>query len=239
MSKLEAQLQPIVRTRLSHTVVDRLRAFIRRQQLQPGDRLPSERSLRADFGVSQNSVREALRILETLGVIDVFPGKGAFIRDDAAGDARSFADWLTRHRETLESHFEARLILEPSMCALAVRRMTPAQLTEMQEVTIELENKITGGDLLGAVITDGMFHRTIARAAHNKTLLLFMDGVLRFFFEQGRPSLQMPGRMETTATEHRKILKAFETRDPAAARAAMKLHLGRALSRYMKYVPKS
>src|SRR6267142_105801 len=132
------ELGPIKSTRIYEEIVRQVKQLIAEGRFKSGDRLPPERELAEKFVVSRTSVREALRALESLGLIDIRPGEGTFVREVSI-DALvgPLALLMTSQREAIGELFEARRVLEPAIAALAASRATPDR---SEEHTSELQS---------------------------------------------------------------------------------------------------
>jgi GntR family transcriptional repressor for pyruvate dehydrogenase complex len=223
-------LKPIAKKRLSQDAVDQLREMIIKEKLKPGTRLPSERELIKNLQIGRSSVREALRILEIMGLIEVKPGSGAFVTATKEDLFLPLSSWISHHRETLDHHFEARLVIEPRAAAFAARRVSPKIIKAMKKTLAEFQEKMDSDELIGAILADQEFHRLVAQATTNKTLMLLMDTIVRFLFDGWKATLRVKGRLNKTVQEHQAILKAIERGKPEEASAAMETHLKNALS---------
>lgn len=223
-------LKPIAKKRLSQDAVDQLREMIIKKKFKPGTRLPSERELIKKLQISRSSVREALRILEIMGLIEVKPGSGAFVTGTKEDLFLPLSLWISHHRETLDHHFEARLVIEPRAAAFAARRVSPKIIRAMKKVLADFQEKINSDDLIGAILADQEFHRLVAQATANKTLMLLMDTIVRFLFDGWKATLRAKGRLNKTVEEHQAILRAIERGKPEEASVAMETHLKNALS---------
>src|SRR5262244_2987720 len=131
-------LAPIKSTRIYEEIVRQIKSMITEGRLKSGDQLPPERDLAEKFLVSRTSVREALRALESRGLIEIRAGEGAFIRDISVETLiEPLALVILPHREAVGELFEARRLLEPAISALAARRATREELTEMERILEE------------------------------------------------------------------------------------------------------
>src|SRR3989475_331886 len=129
------ELEPIKSTRIYEEIVRQVKQLIGEGKLKSGDRLPPERDLAEKFMVSRTSVREALRALQSRGLIDIRAGEGAFIRDISVDTLiEPLALVILPHREAVGELFEARRLLEPAIAALAARRATREELGEMERI---------------------------------------------------------------------------------------------------------
>src|SRR2546427_6289572 len=129
------ELAPIKSTRIYEEIVRQIKAMIAEGRLKSGDQLPPERDLAEKFLVSRTSVREALRALESLGLIEIRPGEGTFVREVSIESLiQPLALVMVSQREAIGELFEARRLLEPALAALAARRATPEELQEMHRI---------------------------------------------------------------------------------------------------------
>jgi GntR family transcriptional regulator, transcriptional repressor for pyruvate dehydrogenase complex len=113
------KFKPIKRRRLSEIAVEQIRDFILSNGMKAGDKLPSENEMVIQLGVSRVSVREAIRILEISGILEVRHGRGVFVKELTGDIFVPLGQWVSMKKQTLQQHFETRLILEPGIAALA------------------------------------------------------------------------------------------------------------------------
>jgi GntR family transcriptional regulator, transcriptional repressor for pyruvate dehydrogenase complex len=223
-------LKPINRSRLSEAAIDQIKDLIVSQQLEPGSKLPSERKLVEELQISRASVREALRILEIMGLVEVKPGKGAYVKGLTGDLFVPLPNWLSDHKETLHNHFEARLVLEPAAAGFAAIRATKHDIRKLGDSLSEFRGKLADKDVVGMISSDIHFHSQIGAATGNKTIKLLMDTITRFLFDGWKATLRVEGRPQKTVVEHGKILKAIIEKDEKKARSAMKRHLKNAVN---------
>jgi GntR family transcriptional regulator, transcriptional repressor for pyruvate dehydrogenase complex len=233
-------LYPIYKTRLSQFAVQRIKDYMEAEHLQPGDRLPSERNLIERFGISRTSVREAFGILEMMGFVEIKAGSGTFVLRTDFDHSRTYTDLAQKlsdagsmSKKEIRHKFEARLVIEPGMAALAAVRRSEKCLVAMREAVSGLETEVRRADLFGTIILDAEFHRHIAQASRNKTLIAIMETIRHHLFEEWRFTFKTPVRMPTNFAEHEAVFKAIEGGCPEQARAAMHDHLEKALERNM------
>lgn len=196
-------------------------------QLSPGDRLPSERELCEQFGVSRTVIREAIRGLQAKGVVHVRPGRGAEV---AAVPASQITETLRLFihgagtQDLLDAGriSEVRAMLETRTAELAAVRSTSDDHTRMAHSVQALAME---EDLERASEHDVSFHRLIASATRNVLFVVLLDSVGQVLFELRRRSLARDGRRTSAAREHQRILDALVARDPERARRAMEEHL--------------
>jgi GntR family transcriptional repressor for pyruvate dehydrogenase complex len=226
-SRAGLSFAPVVRrARLPDQVADSILQAIVAEDLRPGDPLPSQRDLGEQFGVSRTVVREAVGSLVARGVIEVRSGSGLRL---AAVDASSVAEAMTqsmtffvRVSEALDYSkvHEVRRMVETHMAALAAERATEADVAQIRQVGLEIEQS---DDPEIAAERDLEFHRAIARATQNELHLVLLDSIRGALLDIRRTLI--PRRRGETAREHRAILARIVARDPEGARVAMQDHL--------------
>jgi GntR family transcriptional repressor for pyruvate dehydrogenase complex len=173
--------------------------------------------------VSRASVREALRTLELLGVVETRPGGGTFVRQASPDDlARPLASLMSRGH-SLTDVIELRGLIEPAIAALAAERIAPAQLAELGEICVEQERKIESGAAYAE--EDARFHEVIGQAARNELLTTMLGVVWDVLRESREQWLQTNQRAHASLDAHKRILAALAAHDPDAARLAAADHI--------------
>ena len=218
------ELGPIKSTRIYEEIVRQVKQLIAEGRFKSGDRLPPERELAEKFVVSRTSVREALRALESLGLIDIRPGEGTFVREvsiDALVGPLALV--MTSQREAIGELFEARRVLEPAIAALAARRATGDELAEMERI-LDAQAKEVGEGRTG-VAQDTALHSAIAHSAHNRAITRIVGALMDLLALSREESLHTPGRPSRSHEDHRRILSAIKRRDETGAQQAMLDHL--------------
>ena len=189
--------------------------------------LPSERALCDAFNVSRVSVREALAGLEALGVIQIQHGKGAFVRDQAAAYATSFGEYLSVFRDEILELLRVRQALDELAAAQAASRPDKAARRVMNEACNAFRASAEDPEPKFAEIAqrDEEFHVSVAQAAGGKLLprlIHELNGVLK---TSRRMTFAYPGQIERSVGEHKAIVDAIMSNDPAAARRAAGEHI--------------
>ena len=207
-------------------VVSHVRALIERRALRPGDRLPAERDLAMQIGVSRPTVRAGLRALAAMGVVRSRHGSGTYIPAGPpilASEPLSFLAAL--HGFSREDMYEARRILEVGASGLAAERATGDQLAAMAEEVASLFAAMH--DPLRFLVHDINFHRTVAAASGNPIIAPIVEMVSTLYYEQRRATAAQASDtdLRDAAEMHRRIYQAIRSRDADAARRAMHEHL--------------
>jgi DNA-binding FadR family transcriptional regulator len=220
---------PVSTGRISAEIVDQIKAAIRDGRLAPGDQLPAERELTKQLGVSRVSVRDALRMLEANGLVEVRVGArgGAFVTTPAPSlVSEGFADLLRLSDVSPSDVTEMRLVFELAMLPLAVERATPDDLAALSAICDASEAE--GYD----VKRSAEFHARLAACTHNDALTLFAEAfhqpILRSLQVAKRVAPEMGGE---GTREHRELIEAMRARDVARAVGIMSAHLGRTAQR--------
>lgn len=217
-------IAPIKSTRIYEEIVRQVKTMIAEGRLKSGDRLPPERDLAEKFVVSRTSVREALRALESLGLVEIRPGEGTFVREvSVEALIEPLAIVMASQREAIGELFEARRLLEPSIAALAAGRATPDEIQEMERILEEQAKEIAAGKT--GLMQDAAFHSAIGSASHNRAITRIAHAIMDLLTQSREESLNTPGRPERSHQDHRRILHAIARRNEAAARQAMLDHL--------------
>jgi GntR family transcriptional repressor for pyruvate dehydrogenase complex len=218
------ELAPIKSTRIYEEIVRQVKAMIAEGRLKGGDRLPPERDLADKFVVSRTSVREALRALESLGLVEIRPGEGTFVRQvSIEALVEPLALLMVSQREAIAELFEARRLLEPSLAALAAGRATPEEIAEMERILEAQAAEIRAGRT--GLAQDAQFHAAIGAAAHNRAITRIAHAIMDLLTQSREESLNTPGRPTRSHEDHRRVLAAITARDAEGARRAMHEHL--------------
>ena len=226
--RIVPQFKTIQKRTLSSEVVEQILSMIHTNQLQPGDRLPSERELSRAFNIGRSSVREAIKILETTGLVRTTTrGKEICLPRSARIPAFNLAADLTNIREV----FEARKAIEIELSGLAAERASSEEIAVMRQALIA-----EGASQSVVAAADIAFHRALARSAHNSVLSEVYNSITGLLFQHFKYyPLSWANRKEDPKQfilrvnkNHVAIIDAIEARDVAGAKLAMQMHLDRA-----------
>jgi GntR family transcriptional repressor for pyruvate dehydrogenase complex len=222
------EFKQIKNNKVYEQIIEQIRELIYEGELKKGDKLPSERQLKKDLGVSRASIREAFSALEMIGLIESRPGEGTFIRDSFDEDIfNPLSLILLLNDNVAEELLELRRVLEIDCVKLAAERATAAEIEEMESYIEDLLSSSGYED--ESIKADKMFHYTIARASGNKVLLFFMRSIseaMDFHIKNTRTKLvSKEETMSDFARQHQRIFKALKDHDSEKAGAEMKNHL--------------
>ena len=214
----------ITRDTLPDQIAARLIALITERQLTAGDRLPPERELAAAMGVSRSSLREALRALAMVGVVEMRQGDGTYLTSlETETLLRPVSLVLSLSDSSLAELFEARKLVEPGLAALAAVRISDEAAAELcaraDTSAAALEDPET------FMWADIELHALIAKAAANAVLTRLLDSIASMGIASRRRTGRLAAVREQSARDHREIAAAIAAHDAEAARAAMLRHL--------------
>ena len=218
-------LEPLSRDTLTKQATETLRRFILTEDLTSGDQLPSERELSESLSVSRNIVREALSVLVAEGLIVKQPGRGIFVtdfdRDAIAPQIAVSVDYNGRSPAALS---EARAAVELGAIALITKRITSAELDQLDAINRSLEENLR--QRRSTIKDDVEFHKLLLASTRNAVLIELIPLLIEYFrlAVLYRPSAIFHNP-ERVISEHRRIIEALRARDAAAARQALINHL--------------
>jgi GntR family transcriptional regulator, transcriptional repressor for pyruvate dehydrogenase complex len=221
-SPARVEFEAIPRNKVYQAVAKQLERRIT-EELKPGDLLPPERKLVQMLGVSRGSVRDAIRSLELMGLLEPRQGIGTLVCSPDATPANPLANALLEKQKVVAELIDVRKIIEPSLAGRAALHVSRAEIADMEDILVRQEEKVRQGEL--GIDEDSEFHYSIALASNNSAILRVVDVLMDLLRETREHSLQGEGRQERSLAGHRRILSALKRGDSAAAEAAMRRHL--------------
>jgi len=212
-------------SRLYEQIVEQVEESILKGRLKPGERLPAERDLAQDFGVSRTAVREAIKTLREKGLVEAYSGRGTFVTSGTSQAFRQSLDLMVRinPQEGLLHLAELRQMLEPEIAARAATRIDEQLLATMQEAVAQMDAYLEDPD--GYVEADLDFHLALAEAVGNPLILSLLDSIVGLLRAQRMRIFKVEGGPERGQFHHKRILAAIEKHDGETAREAMRAHL--------------
>jgi GntR family transcriptional regulator, transcriptional repressor for pyruvate dehydrogenase complex len=231
LKRIESKIKPVVKTSISDEIVDQIISLISKGDLKPGQRLPSERELCKNFGAGRSSLREALRCLCIVGVLNARVGEGTSVAVDGAKFLGKIVEWrVMTEQHDIENLMEVRIALEGVTAASAALRSTETDLLKIEALMERME--AAAKDEKHFAPLDLEFHVTLAEASQN-FLIVDLIAMIRGQLEKALSRvLLLPNARPLSLKEHAAVVNAIKRRDPEAAREAMQIHLDAALKRY-------
>ena len=222
-AKIEFEAIRLTRSKVYEQVAEQLERRIL-EQMKPGDLLPPERELAQMLAVSRSSIRDAIRSLELVGLLQPRQGVGTVVCEPAADlVTKPLAAALRQKRKMVAELLDVRKILEPPLARRAALQISAAAISELKEILCRQGQKVRHGEL--AIEEDSEFHYRIALAADNTVVLKVIDVLMDLLRETREKSLQAAGRQHKSLAGHQRILAALRRHDPPGAEAAMRRHI--------------
>jgi GntR family transcriptional repressor for pyruvate dehydrogenase complex len=217
-------VRQVKKSKVYQDIVRQIKDLISRGRIKPGDRLPPERELAELFQSSRNSVRDALRVLEQMGLIESRHGDGTYVRAVSPEElTEPLALLLLQSRGQMQELWDVRRLIEPGVAEMAAERITAEELQDLEAILAVQQQKVELG--LSTIEEDTAFHYGIARATRNTVLLRVLDTIMDLLRESRERSLQQGDRPIYSLAGHRRILAALARGDSTAARSEMLRHL--------------
>jgi GntR family transcriptional repressor for pyruvate dehydrogenase complex len=212
---------------VTQTIARKLQEMIRSGDLRMDDKMPSQRQLSEQLGVSRASLREALSMLETLGLVRTYPARGTFIVGTDTPTESAQEHWRFGAQYTVLDVFQSRLLIETELCRLAAPLVTPQIAQALEQANLQFEQAWITGDLVTHVEADLTFHSLIADTCPNEMLKMLYQSVRALLTESQRVPIPNTAveRMQTSIAEHRSIQAALQRNDSAHAAKAMTSHI--------------
>ena len=210
--------------KLHEELTERLLSQIQSGKYKPGDRLPAERVLASEYGVSRSVVREALSSLNQMGCISSKVGGGSYVKTPESADIVSpLSIMFSQNDDFALEMVEARLIVETEVARLASTRRTDSQLAAMWKTVEQMRSAVSKGG--NGVNLDKKFHEQLTQAADNRALALIVLSYSEILNSYMVLTQSLEGVPYRTIAAHENILRAVERQNPAAAEKAMRDHL--------------
>ena len=217
-------ITPIKKTRVAEEVADRIRMLMLDGTFPPGEPLPSERHLAERFGVSRGSIRDALRTLETIGLLETRHGQGTFPHELSVERLVAPLASVMAYRSDLQDELmDVRRMFEPAVARAAALRATEEDLADLQRILDAQRQKLKTGQ--SAITEDTAFHAILARATRNRVVMSIMATLNDLLVESRTQSLQQKGRPSRSIDGHEAVVSALRRGDGDGASQAMRNHI--------------
>src|ERR1700729_579827 len=221
--------EDVVDTHRTMHVVNHIRSLLENGVLKPGDKIPPEREFARSLKISRASLRTGIGYLAAMGVMKIRHGVGTFVADGPPDFGKASLSWMgVLHGFQTWQMFEARIILECNLAALAAERGKEEHHAALSEEVAEMFATLNApSDYL---IHDVLFHRIIAQASGNPILAAVMETVTSTMYDKRRRTVERATDLRESAEMHREIYRAIRARKPDEARDLMEKHLRMAQS---------
>ena len=218
------QIAPIRKTRLADDIAERIRILIVDGTFPPGQPLPGERTLAERFGVSRSSIRDAFRMLEMIGLLEMRHGQGTFPRELSVDRlVTPLASVLTNRRDLEGELMDVRRMFEPAVARAAAARISDADLAGLRAIVEAQRRKLKVKQ--SALVEDTAFHAALARATRNTVVVRIMETLNDLLTESRKRALRQTSRPEQSLRGHEAVVEALTRRDGDGAAKAMHEHI--------------
>jgi GntR family transcriptional repressor for pyruvate dehydrogenase complex len=221
------KFEKIRQKKISDIIYEQIKKMIMTAQLAPGEKLPSERELAVQIGVSRPSLREALHKLEAQGFLTQIHGDGTYVKSITSQTLDKAMEEFVKREEAIVDLMEVRAILETWAAKTAAVRATEEEIAHMKEYLDEMKSALDKGEV--GHISDANFHSTISYATSNVLLIHIINTIYQWVEKvsyEVRSRLYMDReRFETLYVQHQKIFEAIKSRNPEASYKAMLEHM--------------
>ena len=217
-------MKAIQRMSITDSVVADIKEMIMSGEYKIGEKLPTEMKLCDQMGVSRTCVREAIRVLQAVGYVEIRPGKGAFVADYQKSTDNSSL-WYDVEGVKFYDFMEVRMAIETLSVRLAVERATDKQIRELREIHTSFVEATEKRDMLKMIMLDELFHTKIITFTNNQLLININKQLLERFRIYRGDSFTNKMVYKNAVEPHERILLCFEMRNPSSAVEEMRKHL--------------
>jgi GntR family transcriptional repressor for pyruvate dehydrogenase complex len=217
-------VQPIKKRRVADEVADRIREMILEGAFPPAQALPAERDLAERFGVSRGAIRDALRMLEMIGLIETRHGQGTFPQELTVDRLVAPLTAVMAYRPDMRDELmDVRRMFEPAVARAAATRATEEDFADLERVLEAQRVKLRTGQ--SPIVEDTSFHALLARSTQNRVVVSIMAILNDLLVESRKSALSQKGRLEQSMQGHEAVIAALRRRDPEGASQAMHKHI--------------
>lgn len=210
--------------RLSDSIADDILTMITiEKRFSPGEKLPNENDMSEELNISRTTLREAIRILATHGVLEIRRGLGTYVREDLNINEVGDFEPLAGVKANAKDLYEIRLIFEPEAAYLAALRASDEEIDRILHLGRRIEEAIAGNE--NRTEAERAFHKAIAKATHNAFMNQLMPVIYQAIDKGVKLSVSRQKAVEDTVTDHRMIMEFMRTRNAEGAKSAMKIHI--------------
>lgn len=218
-------MEPIKRVPIVQQVEEKIRQLIESGQYGPGEKLPAEMDLCQRLGVGRGTIREAFRLLQARGYVEIKPGRGAFVAERLPGEDGGAVEWLVKNEMELREGIEIRRALEP----MAARRMAEQGSDQAIEALKELHGRFMEAlrvqDAVRIAQLDESFHSAIVEGSGNHLLIAINQQINQGMKTFRSKTFQVPQNVRNAVAPHTRIMEAIQARNGDMAENAMRAHL--------------
>lgn len=222
-------MQAVKRVPVVQQVVDNLKDFITSGEIQVGEKLPPEMELCAKLNVGRGTVREAIRVLQATGFVEMRPGRGAFVARTDEADSPDLSSWFCSNETELMDFMQVRVAIEPLAIRLAIEKCTAKDIKVLENNYKETLAAVERNDAVQLSLYDEQFHAYIFECSQNRLLIAINKLLVETFRKFRSKTFLIPNNVRNVVGPHGQILQAFRDRDAAAGERYMMAHMERVI----------
>jgi GntR family transcriptional regulator, transcriptional repressor for pyruvate dehydrogenase complex len=216
---------PVQKVPITDQVVDKIKTSIIEGAFEESKKLPSEQSLCESLNVSRSTLREAFRVLQTKGFVELKPGRGAFVCESIPKDTVDVRDWFRVNAPRLNDFIEVRQAIETLAIKIAAKLHTEAEYAHLEAINHEFVAAVATEDVPAMAHLDEAFHEAIVNMSHNSLLININNLVSKEFKKYRSISFGVRQNAQNALEPHRQILASLHSRDPKQAMQSIENHL--------------
>lgn len=206
-------------------VENRIREYIKSSKVAVGDKLPTEKQLCEDLTVGRGTVREAIRLLQAKGFVEIRPGKGAFVLRKKEPERENIANWFRKNEIEIKDLIDVRAAIEPLAVKLAIAKATPEEIDALCDIQRQSETAAERSDAQTLAACDEKFHSLIMEYSRNKILIDINRKIIGNLATFRGVTFSIPKNVDNFIPAHAAILEAFKTRNVDLGQQSMSAHL--------------
>lgn len=220
-------MKSVKRVPVVQQVVNSIKEYLFSGEVAVGDKLPVEKEFCEQLGVGRGTVREAFRMLEATGYVELRPGRGAFAARTSEVELDDIFQWFSEHEVETMDFLEVRMAVEPLSVRLAIGRCSDEDVAQLEAIHQKFVRAVEENDVSNIVIYDEKFHSAIVGFSRNRLLISISHQVEAHVKEFRSRTFYIPQNAQNAIEPHERILDAFRSRDAAAGERSMQAHLDR------------
>jgi GntR family transcriptional regulator, transcriptional repressor for pyruvate dehydrogenase complex len=218
-------MKPIERKSIIDSVVDQLKGYVLSGEIATGDKFLTEKEISDKLSVGRSTVREALRIMEAMGFIEIRPGRGAFVLRNSEDDLSPLGAWFAKHATEVRDYVEVRMAIETLAMRLMVDRATPEEISAIEAVHANFLVAAKAQDTISLARNDERFHELIVKATHNILLTQIIEVISVAYLEYRLKAFAFRENIQHAEKFHSAILKSIKNKNQSAGERSMREHL--------------
>lgn len=222
-------MNTIERVPVVQQVVNNIKELVLSGTVNVGEKLPTEKEFCERLAVGRGTLREAFRILQANGFVEIKPGRGAFVARTTESNSGDFVEWFLRNEVELKDCIEVRTAIEPLSIKLAIARYEDADLVQLKKTHAKFVKAVQENDIAGIAKYDERFHNQIVEMSKNKLLISINKKVSECIQTFRSKTFQVQQNAQNAIEPHTNIMRALEERDCEAGELYMRRHLQRIL----------